>query len=139
MSETPQPQTQEASGPLAKIRTSVRGFFSNWKVRGVFIGILVLTLGLGGFLLKFFWNHIVAEQGMRIWSASANARPIECMIKDTNADGYVSCSATLDEEIVPLECGASIFNIGCRINYGAAAAPPLRSAPTVGPDGLKVR
>lgn len=139
MSEAQQEPTPKVSGPIAKIRASIRNLFANWKVRAGIITGLVLTVGMGVFLLNFFWNHLIAEQGMRVWSSSANARPIECMIEDTNADGYVSCSAMLKGEIVPLECGASIFNLGCRVNYGAAAAPPLRSAPTVGAGGLTVR
>ena len=126
MSEAPQESTPQVSGPIAKIQASIRNFFGNWKVRAGLIAGILLTVGMGVFLLDFFWNHLVAEQGMRVWSSSAGARPIECMIEDTNANGYVSCSAMLKGDIVPLECGASVFNIGCRINYAAAAAPPLR-------------
>jgi hypothetical protein len=72
-------------------------------------------------LIAFFWAHMVAGLGMRVWSNSSGATPIECMMRDTNGDEYVSCSAILHDQVVPLECGSSIFNIGCRINYGAAA------------------
>jgi hypothetical protein len=48
------------------------------------------------------------------------------MIKDTNEDQYISCTALLDEQIVPLECGVSILNLGCRVNYGTAT-PSIRA------------
>jgi len=127
MSETPTetpnntvPQaTNIDSSPsfIDQVQTKTSTILSSWKLKA---GLAILTV-LGVFLLIFFWPHLVAVQGMKGWSASSGAKPISCMIKDTNDDGYVSCSALLEEEVVPLECGASIFNVGCRINYGAAA------------------
>lgn len=117
---TPNPPTETSS--VAKSG----GFWSQWKIRVGLIITAIVAVVLGLFLLVFFWQHLVAGMGMKSWSTHAGANPVECMIKDTNNDGYVSCSAMLHGEVVPLECGASIFNIGCRVNYGAAAAPPLR-------------
>ncbi|MGL5194032.1 MAG: hypothetical protein ACRC8Y_10650 [Chroococcales cyanobacterium] len=99
----------------------------DWRLKFGLIGSAIGFAVLGLFLLLFFWHHIVAERGMASWAKSANATAIECMIKDTNNDGYVSCSAMLQGQVVPLECGSSLFNIGCRVNYGAAAAPQVRS------------
>ncbi len=99
----------------------------DWRFKFGLIGSVIGFAVLGLFVLLFFWNHTVAGMGMRSWASSANATPIECMIKDTNNDGYVSCSAMLQGQVVPLECGSSLFNIGCRVNYGAAAAPQVRS------------
>lgn len=109
---------------VAKFRT----FLNDWRVRASLIGTVIISALLGLFLLIFFWQHLIANVGIRSWSSHAGAKPIECMIKDTNSDGYVSCSAMLQGEVVPLECGSSIFNIGCRVNYGSAAAPTLRSS-----------
>jgi hypothetical protein len=100
---------------------------ADWRLKFGLIGSGIGVVVLGLFLLLFFWHHMVAEMGMRSWASSASANPIECMIKDTNNDGYVSCSAMLQGQVVPLECGSSLFNIGCRVNYGAAAAPQVRS------------
>jgi hypothetical protein len=102
------------------------GLLNSWKLRTGLIATVLVSAFLGIFILAFFWQHLVAGMGIKSWSTQAGATPIECMIKDTNSDGYVSCSAMLKGEVVPLECGASIFNIGCRVNYGAAAAPPTR-------------
>ena len=96
------------------------------------LGTAVAALVVGMFVVFFFWHHWIATFGMKSWSSHAGATPIECMIKDTNNDGYVSCSAMLQGEVVPLECGASVFNIGCRVNYGSAAAPPVRPLPNGG-------
>lgn len=94
---------------------------NSWQLKAGVAVLVVLLLGL----LNFFWPHIVAEQGMKNWSASSGAQPISCVFKDTNDDQYISCSAILDEQIVPLECSSSIFNLGCRVTYGSAA-PKLK-------------
>ncbi|MBD2184592.1 hypothetical protein H6S82_16150 [Planktothrix sp. FACHB-1355] len=120
--EQPNVYTPVQSSPLAKVGE----FMSNWKIKAGLIGTALISLIIGVFVFNFFWSHIVAGMGMKDWSKRAGAAPIECMIKDTNDDGYVSCSAMLRGEVVPLECGSSIFNIGCRVNYGAAAAPQVR-------------
>ncbi len=124
MSENQLEKTQEIASD--NLPANLTGVLQNWKVKtGLILGAIVAVV-IGLFLLNFFWAHIVAGIGMNSWSSRAKATPIECMIKDTNNDGYVSCSAMLEGEVVPLECGASLFNIGCRINYGTAAAPRLR-------------
>lgn len=60
-------------------------------------------------------------QGLKGWANHAQAQAIDCMIQDTNDDQYISCTAKLDNQIVPLECGTSLFNMGCRVNYGNAS------------------
>jgi hypothetical protein len=104
------------------IRERVFKLLGSWKLRFGAVGVLIIIVGV----IAFFWAHMVAGLGMRVWSNSSGATPIECMMRDTNGDEYVSCSAILNGQVVPLECGASIFNIGCRINYGAAA-PGIRN------------
>lgn len=124
MSENQPENNQEVASN--NLSTKLTGVLQNWKVKtGLIVGV-VISIVIGLFLINFFWAHIVAGIGMNSWSKRAKAAPIECMIKDTNNDGYVSCSAMLEGEVVPLECGASVFNIGCRINYGSAVAPRLR-------------
>jgi hypothetical protein len=130
MSETPKDKTLESppagESPISKVKTVL----GSWKVKAGLLATAVVFIAVGVFLLTFFWSHIIAGMGMKSWSSRADAQPIECMIKDTNSDGYVSCTAMLKGEVVPLECGASIFNLGCRVNYGSAASPPVRpSAP----------
>jgi hypothetical protein len=134
MSETPT-TTTNTTPPVANSATNptsrVAGLLNSWKVKAGLIGTVVVSALVGIFLLFFFWAHIVAEMGVRSWSSHAGASPIECMIKDTNSDGYVSCSAMLKGEVVPLECGSSIFNIGCRVNYGSAVAPLRQNQPNI--------
>jgi hypothetical protein len=131
MSENPENKTPEVINPentnpvtsvSANLMEKLTEILKSWQFK---VGI-VLSILLAGFFVWFFWPHLVAVQGMKAWSARAGADPIECMIKDTNNDQYVSCSAMLKDQVVPLECGSSIFNIGCRINYGAAASPNPR-------------
>jgi hypothetical protein len=131
MSENQENQTPETTNPenttpgnswLSNAREKLGELLKSWQFR---VGIVVSTL-LAGFLLLFFWQHFIAELGMKAWSSRAGAEPIECMIQDTNDDRYVSCSAMLKDQVVPLECGSSIFNIGCRVNYGSAASPNTR-------------
>jgi hypothetical protein len=132
MSEAQQSKTIDSSptgkGPIAKVTNAL----GSWKVKAGLLASAALAIAVGIFLLTFFWSHIIAGMGMKSWSSRADAQPIECMIKDSNSDGYVSCTAMLKGEVVPLECGSSIFNLGCRVNYGSAASPPRKqSAPQV--------
>lgn len=116
--------TAAGNSPIAKVTNAL----GSPKVKAGLLGTAIVSIAVGIFLLTFFWSHIVAGMGMKSWSSRADAQPIECMIKDTNSDGYVSCTAMLKGEVVPLECGASIFNLGCRVNYGSAASPPVHPA-----------
>ncbi len=115
-------QPVDTATPMtASIMSSIKGFLGNllssWTVRITLLVIFLLGVGI----CAFFYQHWVAEFGMKIWTKSSGAKPIECVLKDTNNDNYVSCSALLGEQVVPLECSASLFNLGCRVNYGAAA------------------
>jgi hypothetical protein len=132
MSEIPAEQTQtnlevaETSTAssisfVENVKMSVGNFFNSWKFK---LGLAVAAV-FGVLLLWFFWEHIVADIGMKSWAARSGAQPVECMLRDTNGDEYVSCSALLDQQVVPLQCSSSLFNIGCRVNYGTAA-PNLR-------------
>ncbi len=131
MSENQETKTPEAIEPentnlvtssWTNLSNKLKEILKSWQLK---VGIVVSIL-LAVFLVSFFWQHFVARLGMKAWSAQAGAVPIECMIKDSNDDQYVSCSAMLNEQVVPLECGSSIFNIGCRVNYGSAASPNTR-------------
>ncbi len=128
MTETQDKPINESTSTPDAAPTQSGNFLQSWKFKAGLITTAVVSIFLGFFLLVFFWHHIVAGMGMNSWSDRAGAEPIECMMKDTNNDGYVSCSAMRNGDVVPLECGVSIFNIGCRVNYGAAAAPSLRSS-----------
>ncbi len=118
---TPQTTTQSSISAVDNLKNTLGNFLNSWKLKA---GVAVAVV-LGVFLLTFYWQHIIAVVGMKSWSARSGAKAIECMVRDTNDDQYVSCSALLDQQIVPLECSASLFNIGCRVNYGTAA-PNLR-------------
>ena len=136
MSEIPAEQTQ-TDLPIAEtttessisgvenLKSSLGNILSSWKLKA---GLAVAVL-FAGLLFTFYWQHIVAVAGMKSWSSRSGARAIECMVRDTNNDEYVSCSALLDQQIVPLECSSSLFNIGCRVNYGTAAVNPRQLNP----------
>lgn len=114
---------QETKTPLSVegIKSKLTGLLQSWQLKAGLAIVVVFSLFLGW----FFWQHWVAIWGMNAWAKKAGASPIECMIKDTNNDKYISCSAMMDSQVVPLECGANILNIGCRVNYGTAA--PIRA------------
>ncbi|MBE9144968.1 hypothetical protein [Planktothrix mougeotii] len=121
-------QPVDTATPMtASIMDSIKGFLGNilssWKVRITLLAIVLLGIGI----LAFFYQHWVAEFGMKLWTKSSGAKPIECVLKDTNNDNYVSCSALLGEQVVPLECSSSLFNLGCRVNYGSAV-PNVKAA-----------
>jgi hypothetical protein len=117
---TPETTTESSISGVENFKNTLGNILSSWKLKA---GLAVAAL-FGLLLLTFYWQHMIAVVGMKSWSARSGANPIECMIRDTNDDQYVSCSALLDQQIVPLECSASLFNIGCRVNYGTAAPNP---------------
>ena len=117
---TPETTTESSISGVDNLKNTVVNVLSSWKLK-VALAVAVL---FGVFLLTFYWQHIIAVVGMKSWSARSGAKAIECMVRDTNDDQYVSCSALLDQQIVPLECSSSLFNIGCRVNYGTAAPNP---------------
>lgn len=99
---------------LTDFTTKINGFFSSWKVRLTLIISLVISI----VIIAFFWQHLVAVWGMKQWSARSGATPIECMIKDTDNNQYISCTAMKNDQFIPLECGTNLLNFGCRVNYG---------------------
>lgn len=122
---TPETTTESSISGVENLKNTVGNVLSSWKLK---VGLAVAVL-FGVFLFTFYWQHIISVVGMKSWSARSGAKPIECMVRDTNDDQYVSCSALLDQQIVPLECSSSLFNIGCRVNYGTAAPNPRRMNP----------
>lgn len=120
---SPQPTPELAT----ELRTKILAFFTSWKVIFGLIGVAIITVGV----IVFFWPHWVAVAGMNNWAQRAQAQPIECVLQDTNDDRYISCSAMLDGQVVPLECSSSIFNLGCRVRYGSSAPPLRRNSPTL--------
>jgi hypothetical protein len=116
-------EKKEETSFLEPLQTKLGNLLGSWQVKVGLVSAVLVAIAL----TVFFWQHEVAGLGMKLWSSQAGATPIECMVKDTNGDQYVSCSAILNDQVVPLECGASVFNIGCRINYGAAAPGARKS------------
>ncbi|MGF1493006.1 MAG: hypothetical protein ACFBSC_11255 [Microcoleaceae cyanobacterium] len=107
---------------LTQTAQGISSFFNSWKFK---LGVVVAVVAAIGIFI-FYWPHLLATQGLKMWATQSNAEPLTCMVQDTNDDKYVSCSAKLDDQVIPLECGSSIFNIGCRVNYGSAAGRPLK-------------
>ncbi|MTF39247.1 hypothetical protein [Cyanobacterium aponinum] len=126
-----QPTNQES--PLAKnVHTSsetfeskesgnlfnqIKSFIFSWQLKVIITAIALIS----SLWVIFFWKHIIALQSLKGWANHAQAEAIDCMMQDSNDDKYISCSAKLDNQIVPLECGTSLFNMGCRVNYGSAS------------------
>ena len=111
-------ETPDRDSQVENLKTNLGKILTSWKFRLGFVASVIVV----GALLVFFWPHLVAVAGMKSWSAQAGAQPIECMLKDTNDNHYISCSAVLNEQIVPLECSDSVFNLGCRVNYSLPMA-----------------
>ncbi|XWK88750.1 MAG: hypothetical protein U7127_01415 [Phormidium sp.] len=127
MSETQSEQTTNQSptvvtptdttAPAKKVvPATTSGFLNNWKLKAGIIGTVLVIFAVAIFTLNFYWVNIVATKGLKDWSKHANVQPIECMMRDTDNNGYVSCSAKdNDGKPIALECGSNIFNIGCRV------------------------
>jgi hypothetical protein len=123
----PPPETSSESSIswTENLKSSLGNILSSWKIKA---GLAVAVL-FGVLLFWFYWQHMIAVVGMNSWASRSGARAIECMVRDTNNDQYVSCSALLDQQIVPLECSSSLLNIGCRVNYGTAAPNVKQGGP----------
>ena len=95
----------------------------NWKLLlGLLISLLLATI--------FFWfyaQHFVAVRSMNTWAKDVQGEPVNCVFRDTDGNGYISCTAKVNEQLVPLECGTNIFNMGCRVNYGGSLSVPGKS------------
>lgn len=76
-----------------------------------------------------------ADEYARDWVATnipANLHPrFQCMTRDTDDNGYVSCTVTYDVptdgtvEMLPIECGVNEVGTGCG-NEGCKPLMPLR-------------
>ncbi|MGL5080172.1 MAG: hypothetical protein ACRC8A_01665 [Microcoleaceae cyanobacterium] len=120
--EQPVVTSGSSSNPVADIKSGVGSFLNSWKLK---LGLVVAAIA-GMALLSYLWPHIIATQGLKGWAKQSEAKPLTCMMQDTNDDGYVSCSAILDEQIVSLQCSSSLLNMGCRVNYGSVAPPAIK-------------
>ncbi|MEL7036224.1 MAG: hypothetical protein AAFO04_11475 [Cyanobacteria bacterium J06592_8] len=95
------------------VDNQVEGFLSSWKLK---LGLVVAgILAIATAAIIFWYPHTVSTWGLKGWAAESGAEAINCMMRDTDNNGYVSCSAKIEQKVFPLECGASIFNIGCRV------------------------
>jgi hypothetical protein len=92
----------------------VGGFLNSWKFKLGLVLAGIIAVGVGLFI--FYYPHTIAMMGLRTWSSESGAEAIDCMMRDTDDNGYVSCSAKMEQKVFPLECGASIFNTGCRVS-----------------------
>jgi hypothetical protein len=108
-------EQEQSINLLAELKEKIAAIFASWKFKlGVF-GVIFVFLAI----IFIFWQHILAVTEMKIWASRTGAKPIECMLADSNRDGYVSCTALKGDTVIPLQCGASLFNTGCRVVYGA--------------------
>ncbi len=109
-------QKDEVKTTKAENQVKKTSLLFNWKLLLVF-GVLVFSL----ILLTLFWlygEHFVAVQSMNTWTNDVNGESVNCVFKDTDSNGYISCTAMVNKQLVPLECGTNIFNLGCRVsNY----------------------
>lgn len=100
--------------------TQIRDFIGSWKFKTFLLLLGIFTVGVIYFLSSL--THQMAVKGMKMWASHAKATPVDCVFRDTNNDGYISCTAMVKDQVLPLECGTSPFNVGCRVNYGGVSS-----------------
>lgn len=108
------PVTTPLVPPQNSSTTGVKGFLNGWKLKvGLAVaGLLIVAAGL----FWFYYPYTIAMFGLNRWSRESGAQSIDCMMRDTDNNQYISCSAKMDQKVFPLECGSSLFNIGCRVS-----------------------
>ncbi len=95
-------------------------------IGGLILGVpLVLTLLWQG--KGFLFDERIAESELREYVAKMYADKTvlgqDCVGRDTDGDGYVSCTARVKgkdgpEETLALECTSQVLNSGCKPRIG---------------------
>lgn len=111
-----QETSNEQSVSTSAWKIQIKEIFKSWKFKLAIILTVIMSL----ISVVFFWHHLMAVTGLKMWASHADAQPIDCMMKDSDNNEYISCTAKMNDQVVPLECGVSFFNLGCRVNYGAS-------------------
>ncbi len=109
----PQPQTVSPK-QTEDLSDQVGGFLKSWKFKLGVVLAGIIAIGVGIFI--FYYPYWIAMTGLTRWSEESGSQAIDCMMRDTDNNKYISCSARIDQKVFPLECGASLFNIGCRVS-----------------------
>lgn len=98
----------------------------------VAVVLIVVTLAAGK---SYFFDERNAEKELREYIAKMYADKIvlgqDCVGRDTDGDGYVSCSARVRgrdekalEETLSLECASDFTNSGCKTRTGVIKMTP---------------
>ena len=94
---------------------------------GITLGEVLAVIVVGGIVASIGFSAInsgfgstakeKAEAALIEYSQAAGLNPINCVARDTDGDGYVSCSAKDPERgsIVALQCASSWGNEGCKV------------------------
>lgn len=80
------------------------------------VGILVAVII--SIFIRFQSPMATPEELLQEFSHNANITPIGCSDKDTDWDGYVSCTArdNITKQLVDVQCASSYFNSGCKLS-----------------------
>ncbi len=87
----------------------------------IVIAIIGVVLVIGGlFVTRCFFSGGQAEKEAHKWAASMgyDIQGVSCVDRDTDGDGYVSCTVNVksNPQPIPIECAVSIsMNSGCRV------------------------
>ena len=99
----------------------VEKLISGWKWKLPVLVVLICT----SIFFFFYGQHFMAVKSMNAWANDVSGKPVNCVFRDTDSNGYISCTAMVNEKLVPLECGTNIFNLGCRVNYSGGVSSHL--------------
>jgi hypothetical protein len=92
------------------------------------IRLVVIFFAIGTCILVFTYcgrtydSRETAEANAKRWLAEMHIeyKGVSCAKRDTDGDGYVSCTASVEKSgaphLMPLECAGNVsFNDGCRV------------------------
>lgn len=87
---------------------------------------LLVALIIGGAVLAVIIGIVTTsrqptvspEEYLQEFALKADITPIGCLDRDTDGDGYVSCTArdNVTKLLIDVQCASSPFNSGCKLS-----------------------
>jgi prepilin-type N-terminal cleavage/methylation domain-containing protein len=87
---------------------------------GIVIGSTVVAALVWVITSANRYTGTTPEEYLQEFSHTADITPIGCASRDTDGDGYISCTArdNVTKQLIDVQCASSPFNSGCKLSKG---------------------